>query len=96
VFIYGSGVFLGTQCQVLGAGCPILFHESNFVELHGNEILKYRGFEDMKVKLANLFAGKFNLQNVKAFLEDHNAEKIGGRFIRLFEQLLSNKRKRGS
>ncbi|GAH64990.1 unnamed protein product, partial [marine sediment metagenome] len=55
---------------------------------HGNEIIKYHDFEDMKTKLVELFQGKlFNLTRIKDFLEDYKAERIAGRFIKLFEEL---------
>jgi len=87
-------VVSSSVCQVLGSGCPILFHESNYVELHGEEIMKYRDLEDMKVKLVALFQGKFNLSTVEAFLEDHRAERIAERFLRLFEELLGTWKRR--
>jgi len=83
-----KAVLSSSVCQVLGSGCPILFHESNYIELHGDEIWKYRGFEDMKVKLIDLFNNKFDLSKVEIFLEQHNAERIAEKFIQLFEKLL--------
>lgn len=83
-----KAVVSSSVCQVLGSGCPILFHESNYVELHGDEIVKYRDFEDMKVKLIDIFGGKFDLNKVKAFLKEHNAENIAKRFVLLFEELI--------
>ena len=81
-------VVSSSVCQLLGSGCPILFHQSNYVELQGNEIIKYRDFGDMKTKLVELFQGKlFNLSRVKDFLKDYEAERIAGRFIKLFEEL---------
>lgn len=32
-----------TICQTLGSGCPILFHDSNYVELHGKEVANKGG-----------------------------------------------------
>jgi len=87
-----KAVVSSSVCQLLGSGCPILFHESNFVELHGDEIIKYRDFEDLKTKLAELFESKFDLKSVKAFLRDHNAEKIAERFLRLFEELMNTRK----
>ena len=84
---YGA-VGSSSVCQVLGSGCPILFHESNYVELHGDEIVKYRDFEDMKTKLIDILGGKFDLNKVKAFLKGHNAENIAKRFVLLFEELI--------
>ncbi len=86
-----KAVVSSSVCQVLGSGCPILFHESNYVELHGDEIVKYRDFEDMKVKLVDIFGGKSDLNKVKAFLKEHNAENIAKRFVLLFEELIKTR-----
>ena len=63
------------------------------MELHGDEITKYRDFEDMKIKLADLFQGKFNLGRVEAFLDDHKAERIAQEFVRLFEELMRTRKR---
>ena len=89
-----NAVVSSSVCQVLGSGCPILFHESNFVELHGDEIIKYRDFIDLGVKLGQLFDGGFDINRVKAFLEDHKADKISARFISLFEELTENRKRK--
>ncbi|MCH7682393.1 MAG: glycosyltransferase [Gemmatimonadetes bacterium] len=81
-------VLSSSVCQVLGSGCPILFHESNYVELYEDVIIKYRDFEDMKVKLINLFQNKFDLKRIEDFLEDNKAERIAERFLQLFEELM--------
>jgi hypothetical protein len=83
-----KAVVSSSVCQVLGSGCPILFHESNYVELRGDEIVKYRDFEDMKAKLVGLLQGKFDPSRIEPFLEDHKAERIAERFIQLFEELM--------
>ncbi len=87
-----KAVLSSTVCQVLGSGCPILFHESNYVEHHGDEIVKYRDFDDMKKKLVDLFHCRSDIEKVRTFLEDHDAEAIAGRFVRLFEQLLPGRK----
>ena len=87
-----KAVVSSSVCQVLGSGCPILFHESNYVELHGDEIVKYRDFEDMKAKLIDLFQGKFDPNRIEPFLEDHKAERIAERFIQLFEELMGTRK----
>jgi len=87
-----KAVVSSSVCQALGSGCPILFHESNYVELRGDEIVKYRDFEDMKAKLIDLFQGKFDLGRIEAFLEDHKAERIAGRFVQLFDELLETQK----
>jgi len=89
-----KAVVSSTVCQTLGSGCPILFHESNYVELHGEEIVKYRDFEDMKRKLVDLFQGRFDLSKVKAFLEERKAERIAERFLQLFEELIRTRRRK--
>lgn len=84
-----KAVLSSTACQVLGSGCPILFRESNYVERHGDEIVKYRDLEEMKRKLVDLFHGRFDLGKVEAFLKDHNSEAIAQRFLDLFRRLLA-------
>ena len=86
-----KAVVSSSVCQVLGSGCPILFHESNYIELQGDEICKYRDFDDMKVKLIDLFNNKFDFSKVETFLEQHNAERIANRFLELFEELIKNR-----
>nr|CBH37237.1 hypothetical protein BSM_07140 [uncultured archaeon] len=38
-----KAVISSTVGQTLGSGCPILFHDLNYVELHGNEIANKGG-----------------------------------------------------
>ena len=83
-----KAVISSSVCQVLGAGCPILFHESNYVELHGDEIIKYHDFEDMKAKLIYLFNNKFELNKIRAFLDEHKSERIAEKFLQLFGELI--------
>ncbi|MHC1567914.1 MAG: glycosyltransferase family protein [Candidatus Syntropharchaeia archaeon] len=90
-----KAVISSSVCQTLGSGCPILFHESNYVELHGKEIVKYRDFEEMKLKLVELFEGKFDINRVKSFLEKYNAERIARRFLQLFEELMEARNAEG-
>ena len=87
-----KAVLSSSVCQVLGSGCPILFHESNYVELYGDEIMKYLDFEDMKVKLIDLFQNKFDLKRIEDFLEDNKAERIAQKFLQLFEKLIGDQR----
>ncbi|MCK4309000.1 MAG: hypothetical protein KAW42_03380 [Candidatus Atribacteria bacterium] len=90
-----KAVVSSSVCQLLGSGCPILFHQSNYVELHRDEIIKYRDFEDMKTKLIELFQGKFDLNIIKAFLKNYEAERVAERFIKLFEKLMEARERRG-
>ena len=89
-----KAVVSSSVCQVLGSGCPILFHDSNYIELHGDEIWKYQDFDDMKVKIIDLFNNKFEICKVETFLEQHNAERIADRFLELFEELIKNRNRR--
>lgn len=84
-----KAVISSTVCQTLGSGCPILFHESNYVELYGDKIVKYRDFEDLNCKIRNLFQSKFDITKVRAFLEEYKAESTAKKFIQLFEKLLA-------
>jgi len=87
-------VVSSSVCQLLGSGCPILFHQSNYVELHGNEIIKYRDFGDMKTKLIELFQGKFDLNIIRDFLKNYEAERIAERFLKLFKELTETQKRR--
>ena len=89
-----KAVVSSSVCQVLGSGCPILFHWSNYVELHGDEIVKYRDFKDMKAKLIDLFNNRFDVKKVEVFLKDHSDERIAEKFIQLFEELIETRKKR--
>ena len=85
-----QAVLSSSVCQLLGSGCPILFHQSNYVELQGNEIIKYYDFEDMKTKLRGIFQGKFNLNIIKSFLKKYEAERVAEKFIKLFKKLIGD------
>ena len=89
-----KAVVSSSVCQVLGSGCPILFHKSNYVELHGDEIVKYRDFEDMKAKLIDLFSNEFDIKRVETFLKDYKDERIAERFLQLFEELIETRKRR--
>lgn len=82
-----KAVISSSVCLTLGSGCPILYHESNFVELHNDEIIKYKDSNDLKKKLVEVFKGKFNLDKVKEFLKKRSAKVIAKQYIKLFEKL---------
>ena len=87
-----KAVISSTVCQTLGSGCPILFHDSNYVELYGKEIVKYKGLDDMKLKLIDLFDGKFDVGKVKSHLKENNASRVADRSIQLFEKVREDRR----
>jgi len=83
-----KAVISSTVCQVLGAGCPIVFHDSNYIETYGNEIIKYKDSEDLVEKLKKLFVEGFDREIVKKFLEINNCYEVAKRFINIFKGLL--------
>jgi hypothetical protein len=83
-------VLSSSVCQTLGSGCPILFHNSNFVETHGDEVIKYEDLEDLKAKLTEILQGNFNTKRLEEFLRERNADTIAKKYIQLFEELLRN------
>jgi hypothetical protein len=88
-----SAVVSSSVCLVLGSGCPILFHDSNFVETHGEEIIKYKDMDDLKANLVNLFDNGFDTGKVEAFLNERSADKIARSFLQLFDRLLDARKK---
>jgi hypothetical protein len=48
----------------------------------------------MKIKLVELFQGKFDLNIIKDFLKDYEAERIAERFIKLFKELRETRERR--
>lgn len=74
--------------QTLGSGCPILIHDSNYVERHGDEITKYGDFDDMKARIRTIFQGRPDITAVAAFIDVHNANVVAQRFVKLFEAVL--------
>ncbi len=82
------GVLSSSVCLTLGSGCPILFSECNFVEKHGEEIIKYRDPNDLKDKLIKLFNEGFDDTPVKKFLEKRNARAIAEEYLKLFKKLV--------
>ena len=74
--------------QTLGSGCPILIHDSNYVEHHGDEITKYGDFDDMKAKIRTIFQAKADITAVAAFIDAHNADVVAQRFVDLFKAVL--------
>jgi GDP-mannose:di-myo-inositol-1,3'-phosphate beta-1,2-mannosyltransferase len=84
-------VVSSTVFECLGAGCPILVLDSNFVETLSNEVLKYKDFEDMGKKLADVFEEKAyvkeSLKAAEAYVMKNSSYEIAKRFIDLFEFL---------
>lgn len=72
----------------LGSGCPIVMLEGRYTEDLGEEVLKYRDFDELKEVLAGVFEGrKPDQKAVEKFIAEKSAEKVAQRFIELFESL---------
>lgn len=82
-----KAVLSSTVCLTIGSGCPILFKESNFVEYHGDEVIKYKDLNDLREKLVDVLEGKFDLNKVIQFLKERSAEVIAKKYIELFQDL---------
>ena len=80
-----------TIYRCLGSGCPILAHDTNFVENFGEEIIKYKRLSS---SLKEVFEGttrvKMALRKAEEFVRRNSSYEIGTRFIELFEKLLKS------
>ena len=77
---------------VLGAGCPTLAYNTNFVEDVGDVIIRYSSLDDFQAKLEDIFEGKEYvreiLEKADKFAEEHSGEKLGIKYLELFRSLL--------
>jgi len=84
-------VVSSTVFECLGAGCPILAYDSNFVETLSDEILKYKDFGELEQRLVDVFEERENvkecLQSAEAYVMKNSSYTLGKRFIALFESL---------
>jgi len=72
----------------LGSGCPIVISEGRYTESLGEEVFKYRDFDELKEVLARVFEGKKPDQKaVHKFIAEKSAKKVAQRFIELFKSL---------
>lgn len=81
-----SIVVSSTIFQTLGSGCPILFNDSKYVELQGDEVTKYSDEEDLKAKLAEILQNGFNISKVERLLSRQSSDVIAEKFIQLFKR----------
>jgi hypothetical protein len=81
-------VIPSTVYLCLGSGCPIVISEGRYTEELGDEVLKYKDFDDLKEVLAQVFEGKRPEQKaVDKFIAEKSAQKVAQEFIELFESL---------
>lgn len=81
-------VVSSTVYLCLGSGCPIIISEGGYTEELGEEVLRYKDFDELKEILAQVFEGEEPDQKaVEKFIAEKSAEKVAQRFIELFESL---------
>ena len=95
---HSSGVVVvgSTMFQCLGAGCPILARESNYVDSFNKEVIKHRLYYDLEDNLVDVFekGKKYQMQQkaLEEYLEDNAAEPTAEKFLKLFDNLLKKER----
>jgi len=86
-----GAVLSSTAHLILGCGCPIVARDSNFFELIGREVLKYRNLEEFKENLRSIFEKDERYQicrkAAKEYAEKNSSEKIASKFLELFRKL---------
>jgi len=76
----------------LGSGCPILINEGRYTEDLGEEVLKYRDFDELKEILAQVFRGrKPNQEAIEKFIAERSAPRVASLFIDLGQNLTKEK-----
>ncbi len=81
-----------TIYQCLGAGCPFLSRESNFVDMVKDAVFLYKSFGQFKEAVKHAFEDVTETEKVlrgaQNYLEKNSASKIAAEFIKYFETLL--------
>jgi len=84
-------VVSSTVFQCLGAGCPIVALNSNFVELFGKELFKFSNFAELKTNLIDIFQEKprvkAKLKAAERYVKNNSGEEIAKKFLKLFNNL---------
>ena len=81
-------VVCSTVYLCAGSGCPIVVSEGRYTEALGDEVLKYRDFDELKEVLSDIFNGHVaNDKSVRAFVRDHEAARVAQQFIDLATSL---------
>jgi glycosyltransferase involved in cell wall biosynthesis len=79
---------------VLGAGCPTLAYDTDFVEDVHDVIIPYQSPDDFQAKLEDVFERKEYVREIlkraDIFAEKHSAEKLSAKYLELFRSLLSS------
>ncbi len=83
-------VVCSTVYLCAGSGCPIVISDGRYTEAQGNEVLKYRDFDELKEILRNIFEGRtVDEEAAKAFVHNHEAARVAQQFIALAGSLLT-------
>jgi len=81
-------VVCSTVYLCAGSTCPIVVSDGRYAEALGEEVLKYRDFDELKEVLSNIFKGRtVNEESVKAFVHSHEASRVAQQFIDLARSL---------
>ena len=84
-------VVASTVFQCLGAGCPIVSLDSNFVDSFHTEIIKYHNFYQLEDNVVDVFekGPKYQAQQtaIRLYLDEYSAEPTADKFLKLFETL---------
>ena len=88
-------VVSSTIFQCMGSGTPILALDSNFTDSFNREVIKHVNYYELEENLLDVFekGEKYQKQQkaIAEYLEQHSAQKVAERYIRLFESLLKKK-----
>ncbi len=86
-------VVSSTVLQSLGSGTPAVIIDSRYVELHGDEVIKYRPGDRahlrsqvLRVLKDEVFRRK-TLEGARKYVDENDAMKISRRFLELFQSL---------
>ena len=87
-----EGVVLSSTAHlIMGSGCPIIARDSNFFELMGEEVLKYKNLEEFKERLISVFEQDENYHRcreaAKKYVQRNSSDKVAKAFIQLFRKL---------
>jgi len=87
-------VISSTVYQAMGTGCPIFVpSQSDFFHDWKKEVVHYKDITLLNQKLIGMLGNEKRKQGLnkeaKRFVEAHSPERIAGKFIDLFERLLS-------
>jgi len=91
IAVVGSTVF-----QCMGAGCPIVALESNFVYPFHKEVIKYRNYYELEDCLIDVFeeGPRYREQqaSIREYLSRYSAGPTAEKFLELFRELSENKK----